>query len=442
MKRRRVAIIGGGFSGAVVAANLLSRPRAPDVVLIGQERRFGPGLAYGAKDPAHLLNVRASNMSALADQSDHFVRWLHRKGHRDSTRFMPRKLYGEYVEQTLKRAPGGRLKRIVGTAVACRRSGNRWIISLAPGADIEADAVVLALGNTAPSPPSMFEAAGVPLLNPWDTKALGHLPAGDVLLLGAGLTMIDVALSLSKRRKKATIYALSRRGQTPRGHLQSPAPAPPAAFNLPVELSDAVHAIRREARAIAERGEPWQYAIDRLRARTPEFWARLTPIQQQRFLRHLRVWWDVHRHRAAPEITAQVASLREQGRLHVLAGEIISAKPNAKHIDVTYRPRGRTETRGLEVAGIVNCTGASLDLRGSSDPLVRQLLDDALVRSPASGLGVDVDMAGSVIGADGQPVEGLFAVGPITQGVFWESTAVPEIRVRAAALAERVAQGG
>lgn len=445
MRRRRVAIIGGGFSGAVVAANLLTRRRAPDVVLIGQERRFGPGLAYSAKDAGHLLNVRASNMSALADQPEHFVRWLQRNGHREATtRFMPRKLYGDYVEQTLKRAPGGfgRLKRIVGTAVACRRNGEGWIISLAPGADIEADAVVFALGNTAPSPPSVFDQAGVPLLNPWDAKSLAHLPPGDVLLLGAGLTMIDVALTLAKRRKKGTIYALSRRGQTPRGHLQAPSPPPPAAFNPPVELSDALHAIRREARAGAKRGEPWQYVIDRLRARTPDLWARLTPAQQQRFLRHLRVWWDVHRHRAAPEIATQVASLRNEGRLRVLAGEVISVAPGAKHIDLTYRPRGQRDTRGLEVAGIVNCTGASLDLRGSSDPLVRQLLDENLARPPASGLGIDVDMAGKVIGADGRPVEGLYAVGPVTQGVFWECTAVPEIRVRAAALAELIAQGG
>jgi len=445
MRRRRVAIIGGGFSGAMVAANLLSRSRAPEVVLIGQERRFGPGLAYGAKDPAHLLNVRASNMSALADQPDHFVRWLRRHGHRDAqTRFMPRKLYGEYVEQTLKRAPRGfaSFKRIVSTAIACRRNGDGWRISLAPGADVEADAVVLALGNTAPSPLAVFERAGVPLLNPWDAKALSHLPPGDVLLLGAGLTTIDVALSLAKHRKKGTLYALSRRGQTPRGHLQSPTPAPPAAFNMPQELSDALHAIRREARANAERGEPWQYAIDRLRARTPELWARLTPTQQQRFLRHLRVWWDVHRHRAAPEIAAQVAALRDQGRLRVLAGEIVSVVQSPKHVDVTYRPRGRRDTRGLEVAGIINCTGASLDLRGSSDPLVRQLLDETIARPPASGLGFDVDMAGRVLGAEGRPVGNLFAVGPVTQGVFWECTAVPEIRVRAAALAELIAQGG
>jgi uncharacterized NAD(P)/FAD-binding protein YdhS len=201
-----------------------------------------------------------------------------------------------------------------------------------------------------------------------------------------------------------------------------------------------LHAIRKAVHAISERGEPWQYAIDRLRARTPDLWQRLSPVQQQRFLRHLRVWWDIHRHRAAPEIASQVATLRDEGRLRVLAGELTGVAHALKHIDVRYRPRGRREPRSLEVAGIVNCTGASLDLRNSSDPLVRQLLDDQLVRAPASGLGIEIDMAGNVVAADGASTSGLYAVGPITQGVFWECTAVPEIRVRASALAELIAQ--
>ena len=445
MKRERVAIIGAGFSGVSLAAQLMRRgKRAPDIALIGRARRFGPGLAYGAEDSAHLLNVRASNMSALADQSDHFVRWLGKNGRRDAaTSFQSRKIYGEYLERVLGAAHGGfggpSLKRVRDDAVAARREGDAWTITFSSGRKISADRVVLALGNARARAPSVFESSSVLLTDPWDRAALASIPPGDVLLLGAGLTMIDVALSLAKRRKRGVIYALSRRGQVPRGHLVDPKPAPPAALDLPLELSDALFALRKEAEAAAARGEPWQYVIDRLRARTPEFWMRLSAEQQRRFLRHARVWWDVHRHRAAPEIAAQVKALRDEGRLKVLAGEIVSAAPGPRGIRLQHRGRGSMARHNMDVAAVVNCTGAAADIRNATDPLMRQLLEEGLARAPDNGLGLAIDLDGRVVSADGGVQSTLFALGPITQGAFWESTAVPEIRVRAAAIAAMLA---
>jgi uncharacterized NAD(P)/FAD-binding protein YdhS len=445
MKRERVAIIGAGFSGASLAAQLMKRgKRAPDVVLIGRARRFGPGLAYSAEDSAHLLNVRASNMSAFADQSDHFVRWLAKHGRRDAaTSFQARKLYGQYLERVLATAHGGfggpSLQRVRADVEAARRQGDAWAITLSSGRKIAADRVVLALGNARARPPTVFESSGVLLTDPWDRAALAGVPAGDVLLLGAGLTMIDVALSLAKRRKRGVIYALSRRGQVPRGHLADPKPAPPAALDLPLELSDALFMLRKEAEAAAARGEPWQYVIDRLRARTPEFWMRLSAEQQRRFLRHARVWWDVHRHRAAPEIAVQVKALRDEGRLKVLAGEIVSAEPGPRGVRLQHRGRGSLARHNMDVAAVVNCTGAAADIRNATDPLTRQLIEEGIVRAPDNGLGIAIDADSRVISADGVVQSALLALGPITQGAFWESTAVPEIRVRAAAIAAMLA---
>jgi uncharacterized NAD(P)/FAD-binding protein YdhS len=446
MTRRRVAIIGAGFSGTVVAAHLLARGRhAPEVALIERRPRFGRGLAYGANDAAHLLNVRAANMSAFADRPDHFVRWLAaRAGGKQPARFAPRAQYGAYIEDVLRRARAGWFgpgaERVHGEAVACHPVGEGWAISLASGRRVEADAVVLALGNPPPAPQRAFEEGGVPVAEPWDTAALARLPAGDVLLLGTGLTMIDMALSLTKRRRRGIVYALSRRGQAPRAHLQSAAPPAPAVQDYPVPLSEALHALRRETAAMAERGEPWQHAIDRLRARTPELWRRLPLDAQLRFLRHLRPWWDAHRHRAAPEIAARVAELAAAGRLRILAGEIVSAQQAGRRIEVQHRQRGSHARHRLEVVGVVNCTGAALDPWLSKDALVRQLLDDGIARAHACGLGFDVDADGGVLAASGAAQPNLYAIGPITQGAFWEATAVPEIRVRAAALALMLTQ--
>jgi uncharacterized NAD(P)/FAD-binding protein YdhS len=439
MTRRRVAIIGAGFSGAAVAANLMKRgAAAPDVVLIERGQRFGPGLAYGTREAAHLLNVRASNMSAFPDAPDHFAKWLGGA----PTRFVSRAKYGAYAESIVRRANGGwfgpKLRRVRDEAVACERNGEGWSIALASGTRIDADAVVLALGNSAPlAPPAL---AHLDLIDPWDERGLAALPKGDVLLIGTGLTMIDAALARSKRRK-GVIYALSRRGLVPRAHLDAAKPAPPGAIDLPQNLSDALLTLRREAAAIAKRGEPWQFAIDRLRARTPELWRRLTLEQQQRFLRHLRPWWDVHRHRAAPEIAARVAALQKEGRLKVLAGEIMAATAGDGGVSIEYRPRGGQHRRRLVVAGVVNCTGAALDPSLAQNGLTRQLIDDGVVRAHPTRLGFDVDADGRLLAANGAVHANLFALGPITQGAFWESTAVPEIRVRAAAIAMMLAPG-
>jgi uncharacterized NAD(P)/FAD-binding protein YdhS len=438
MRRRRVAIIGAGFSGAAVAAHLMKRGRAaPDVVLIERGQRFGPGLAYGTQDPAHLLNVRASNLSAFADQPDHFVKWL--GGKDNAARFMPRTKYGAYIESVLRRASAGlfgaKLKRVRDTAIACRAENGGWVVTLAKGKPVHADAVVLALGNPPPAPLAVFEEAGVSVLDPWDARGLTALPKGDVLAVGAGLTMIDVALSLARRRKRGTIYAISRRGLAPRGHLKSTQPATPGATDLPLDLSDALHVLRKDVRAISARGELWQHAIDRLRARTPELWRRLPLEAQQRFLRHIRPWWDAHRHRTAPEVAKQVADLQTAGRLRVMAGEVVSVTPKGRHIEVMHRGRGSQARHRLDVVGVINCTGASQDPWTSKDVLVRQLLDEGIARAHPTALGFDVDVDGRMLDASGAPYPSLYAIGPITQGAFWESTAIPEIRVRAAALA-------
>lgn len=442
MKRRRVAIIGAGFSGVALAAQLARRGReAPDVLLIERSERVGRGVAYATGDRAHLLNVRAGNMSAFADRPDDFVQWLKRNGGGDGASFAARGRFGAYVEDVARRAGRGRLfskavRRVRGDVVVCAAAGQGWSLSLGDGRMLDADTVVLATGHAKPSAPQVFADRGVELLSPWDVKALRALPRGDVLLLGAGLTMVDVALSLAGRRKTGVIYALSRRGLTPREHLDPPRPAPGDPLDLPLQLSQAVLAFRQEAERMAQRGEPWQLAVDRLRARTPDLWRRLPLEAQQRFLRHLRPWWDVHRHRAAPQIAERVAALRASGKLRVLAGEVVYAARSGRGVHLQHRQRGSLVRHNLDLAAVINCTGANPDVTRSQDPVIRQLLADGAVRPNPNGMGFDVDGDCRLIDAQGVAQRGLFAIGPITQGAFWECTAVPEIRARAAALAD------
>lgn len=444
MKRKRIAIVGAGFSGAALAAELVRQRVNADIVLIDRSGNFGPGLAYGTRDEAHLLNVPAFGMSAYAHEPFDFVQWLQRNKPRTAPgAYVSRATFGKYVRSVLAQARAARffggLSYRYGDVLSCELQGARWVLTMAAGKLVIADAVVLALGQQPSRPLSVFQCAGIVQLSPWDTKAQARLPRGDVLLIGTGLTAVDVALSLAPRRK-GVIYALSRRGLLPRPHL---APvqltqAPP--FFPPLTLSEAVHAFRQEAAAMAANDEPWQLAMERLRDNATELWRRLSPEEQRRFVRHLRPWWDVHRHRMAPLVAARVEALRRDGRLKILAGEIVSAEPEARGLLVHHRQRHSLVRHRLHVAGVINCTGGDIDIESSAQPLLKQMLRDGLVRPAANGLGFDLDEESRVLDAAGGPHASMFAIGPLTQGAFWESTAVPDIRVWAGRIASHLCQ--
>ena len=445
MTGRRIAIVGAGFSGASVAAQLLRAPGRNEIALIERAKRFGPGLAYSANDKASLLNVRAANMSALQDEPADFVRWLApstQEGVGDI--FAPREKYGRYIENVLNGAERGgfaKLKRISASAIACRPEGDGWSIELDHSRPVTADAIVLALGNVQSHLTGPL--SDVPVSDAWDAHARRRIPRrADVLLVGSGLTAIDVTLALEAQHHQGVIYALSRRGLVPRAQTVASRAPPLNLVDFPAPLSDALHTFRREVRAMAERGEPWQWAMERIRTATPDLWARLTLAQQRRFLRHLRPWWDTHRHRAAPEVGVHVDDLVKQGRLRILAGEIVAVTPTTRGLQVMHRQRGSFVRHRLEVGAVINCTGAVFDVTTSGDPLVMQLRNDGHIRSHPTGLGFDVDRSGGLIGANGQKTAGLFTLGPPTQGAFWESTAVPEIRRRAEQLAQMLADQG
>jgi uncharacterized NAD(P)/FAD-binding protein YdhS len=206
--------------------------------------------------------------------------------------------------------------------------------------------------------------------------------------------------------------------------------------DIPLPLSEALQALRREVRAMAARGEPWQWVMERMRSITPALWARLTPDDKRRFLRHLRPWWDVHRHRAPPETSAAIAKLIKSGQLRILAGEISAAETLANGVQIMHRQRGSYGRHRLEIGAIVNCTGSAFSVAQSGDPLVMQMRGEGHVRAHATGLGFDVSAEGALIAEDGSVRPNLFTLGPPTQGAFWESVGVPEIRNRAQALAQ------
>jgi uncharacterized NAD(P)/FAD-binding protein YdhS len=435
-----VAIVGGGFSGTLQAINLL-RHGGPRATLIERRPMAGEGLAYGAASPGHVLNVRASNMSALPDDPGHFVRWLEARGVVDAaSAFVPRPTYGIYLRELLGDAVAGargRLEIVHGDAVDIA-PGRCVSVGLAGGRRIEADAAVLAVGNLPPHDPAGLDdsrlSAGRYRADPWDPEiAEGLADADTVLIVGTGLTMVDMALLLESRGFGGRIVALSRRGLLPRVH-SGPGGDWRRINERPASTaSQLVRGVRDRARSIG-----WRQAVDELRPFTQDMWRAASDGERGRFIRHLRPWWDVHRHRLAPEVAARIEAMRRDGRLEIVAGKPVAFAETGKGVEMIWRPRGAQATRRLEAARVINCTGPQGDLLRTRDPLLRRLVERGAIRPDSARLGIDVDPQARTIAADGRPNDWLYALGPMTRGAFWEIVAVPDIRAQTWSLARRL----
>ena len=439
MRHDHVAIIGGGFSGTLLAVNLL-RHDGPRATLIERRPHTARGVAYAAAHPDHLLNVRADNMSALPDDPGHFARWLEAT-HGDAIKgFAPRLVYGDYLDallaETVARS-AGRLRVVQAEAIDVAAADDGMHVALATGETIAADHVVLAPGNLPPHTPAGIDPSALPAgsyaADPWSADIAADLAPDDVVLvLGTGLTMVDIALLLDARGFRGRIVALSRRGLLPRPHAdgvpktQRPERPEPTAIGL-------LRALR------ARTGEiEWRAAVDELRPYTQSIWRAMALPEQKRFLRHLRAWWDVHRHRLAPSVWSRIAAMREAGRLDVGAAKLIDAVRDGDHVRVRYRPRHSDAIETLRVRRIVNGTGPQGDLTATQEPLLRALTDRGLLRADRLRIGIDVDQDSQTIGADGTASDRLLAVGPMTRGAFWEIVAVPDIRRQAWSVARRL----
>jgi uncharacterized NAD(P)/FAD-binding protein YdhS len=435
-----IAIIGGGFSGAALAINL-ARHQGPSAVLLHARENAGYGLAYSTTDSVHLLNVRAATMSALADDPEHFARWLDAAGLGSRESFVPRQLYGRYVAALLAETSAAGPQRLItkqAEVVGLNRKADKFEICLSSGQIARAGKVVLAMGNLPPAGISGLEGISenddLYIADPWKTDLTDGLPSdGHVLLLGTGLTAVDVALLLTEAGFKGRITALSRRGLLPRSHV--PGGAPPLLAEPPQpKVREIARHLREQSKRIG-----WRHAVDQLRPHTQQLWQRMDQSERRRFLRHARPWWEVHRHRTAPAVADQIAALQAGGKLCLERGRIVSSEASAD--GVTVKVRGADATvRTLEIDRVVNCTGPSANLQTAQDPLLISLREQGLARVDALGLGLETDHVSRVINADGQPTPDLFAVGPLTRGSFWEITAVPDIRRQVWFLARQLAR--
>ena len=444
-----VAIVGAGASGVLLASALVRPPVPLDVVLIDPDPGRGP--AYGAGDEHHLLNTRAGNMSLDGQSPQGFVDWLNlyreRPGGWDGESFVPRRVFGDYLEERLSnletRTPGLGATRVVRSrAVSAERGEGGWSIRLASREIVRADAVVLATGVARPRPLLFHGRDQIEAYvqdDPWDDASLKTLPAGgEVMLIGTGLTALDVAAGIWRRDPQARVLAVSRHGLLPRIHAL-PSPAAPVLSAPYPRTARELYAKLRAAAEFVEGDASLRHGVFlNLREIGAKLWAGLPDDERLMFLRHFRRYWEVERHRIPPEQAEIVRSAMADGRLQVVRGRLAEAKPLANGTQARVALLTTDGPRAVAVSRVINCTGPETDPFRSRNPLLLDLLAQGAAAADPIGLGLHVDEDCAVLGSNGQATPGLYAVGAPTQGRFFETTAVAEIRGQTARLAELI----
>jgi uncharacterized NAD(P)/FAD-binding protein YdhS len=444
-----VAIIGGGCSGLLVAAQLFRNGCRAAVSVIEPREKLGTGLAYSTPFDDHLLNVPAGKMSALPGEPGHFLEWLRNRNWPGAAgdAFISRKAYGLYLNDVLAKAlevaPRESFSHIRDEVTHIATSGQTAVLHLNDGSILQADQVVLAIGNPASSAASVIPRGHNVVedhlnLSPWLEDALTiRFPGERILLIGSGLTAIDSVLALQSQQAGSSVYMLSRRGIMPQVHnLRFAAGAPPALRNRG-QLSGLFREVRTLIHDARQAELCWRTIVDSLRPLSNDLWRELSAADRKRFLRHLKTYWEPHRHRMAPEIRARLNEYLAAGKVKIIAGRLKEIHSRGPIAEALIRRRSAEEFT-LEIDRVISCTGIHEDYTKSPRPLVRSMMQNGLARPNELGIGFDADEHGALLDASRQPSDIFFTLGPPRRGDLFETTAVPEIRSQAESLARHL----
>jgi uncharacterized NAD(P)/FAD-binding protein YdhS len=453
-----VAIVGMGFCGMMTAIHLAEKSTGPITLhLISDSQIPSLGPAYSTSCHQHLLNVPAGNMSARSKSPGDFLHWLiARHGYSEPERemlsrmFACRMEYGEYLndvwnEMLKNRARHVEIQKYNSRAVAISENDKKTTVLLHNGEQVLADKIVLATGNEKPANPviknnSFFESATY-ISNPWNQQAVKNIDGGkNVFVIGNGLTMVDVVLSLNESKLSGTIYSLSPHGFTMLPHRHNGVAYTQLVSELkePYEINSLFTLFRKHINHIRSFGLSAEPVIDSIRSLSQSIWIKLSVHDKKRFLRHLRHLWGLARHRLPANIHDQIQELRLTRKLVILKGKITDMHEvnNLAVIEFYNKRSGINES--ITAAAVINCTGPSMDISKSQNYLLRDMIKKNMIRPDELKLGIDTDMAGRVVNTQGKPSENIFTLGGNLRGLLWETTAVPELRVQAENLAENL----
>jgi len=450
-----IAIIGGGASGTITAIHLLEEFKTPLKIYLLERRQKAVfrGVAYATELEFEPLNVPAGKMSIFSDAPLDFYHWLLENKQQVSTEpitadsYVSRRWFGDYLAERLARSKArakGALQIIFAeaTEITNNSSNQNYRIKLADGTYIKAGYLVFATGNEPPAEAlNNLETAILGqnyIPDPWKVHPFQQLsPDDDVLVLGTGLSMVDHVISLRKRNHRGKIFAFSRHGFLPL--TQQAGQQGQVTFSY--QTSDILNILKDLRAGIADskkQGVDWQQVINSLRDDTPAIWRGLSPESKRLFLRRLKPFWEIHRHRMPIDSARIIDEMKQTGKLEILHGKKDRIVIEAGRFAFIFTQPG-LGIRSVAINHVINCTGPAGNYSGYGNQLIRHLLSRGWMKQDELGLGIETGYSGEIITASGNALPNAFAVGPLRKATEWESTAIREIKIQAEQLALDIA---
>lgn len=444
-------MIGGGLGGCLVTMELLKRHAGIRICMVEKKpEHLARGVAYAKHFTGQLLNVPVAGMSVDPETPLHFYNWLTANAVKyphlefDAASFVPRSIYGDYVEEQFKAitdSAGERFSVVFDEAEKFERSGSNITVSCKRKETIQAKFMVLATGNLPPADILVKTASFLQspryISNPWTPGVIRNLETHqNVLIIGSGLTAIDIVLALYDQKHVGNIGLLSRRGKLPLPHT----PGKPYQFSQPElllsgNITTIVRALRNELKKCGE-GISWQHIMDSIRPYTQQAWMNMSLEQKKIFLSRFRGFWEIHRHRVPASSLNKINEMKSKGQLVHYTGNICDAAEGSSGVEVFYQHRNKMHS--LKVDMVINCTGPESNFRKHNLPLLIDMMKKGCLVSDELNMGIGCNEEGKVLNDKGQPDELVYCMGHLRKGTLWETTAVRELREQAREIAQTI----
>jgi uncharacterized NAD(P)/FAD-binding protein YdhS len=441
-----VTIIGGGFSGAMLAVNMLRENSPVHIRIIEKSKHIGCGLAFSADKDYHLLNVPAHVMGAFADDTKHFLQWLKKNNIEiPPSNHVPRKYYGRYINELFNEGlktckPYQKIEVIRDEVIDILLNEGKAEVKLKSGKSICTEKVVLAIGHFPPGHPRSKDASFIEsdryFRDPWSAPYDQFNSTDKILVIGSGLTMIDNVLTLYYNGFQGKIFSFSNHGYLPFVYKQSEQyPSFYEEIKKFNNVLDVFKVVRKHFRIAQEKGIGWRAVLDSFRYHNQEIWMSWPFEEKQKFLKHLSRIWNIARHRIPYDYDQVLNQLIKSGQLEIKAVKILSIKKGNNDIEVNYRIRKSSEERNDRFDYLLNCTGPQSNYQRLEHVLVKNLMDHGYIICDSFHMGLDALPNGTILDREGAPSKNLYTLGPPLKGILGESTAVPELRRQAFDLA-------
>lgn len=449
-----LAIVGGGAAGLILLANIFEKANRPiSVVMINAGYPTGKGIAYSTNNTNHLLNVRVSRMSAFTHDTNHFTKWILSKPeyssyHSDNLaeRFVPRKMYGEYLKDLFQSIQNSDNKNVNfsllnNEVVGLQKQVDSFEIVLNNAPAINSKKVVLCTGNQPPiSLPGVSKVQSEKLfINPWDDKAVENIDyEKPVFIVGAGLTMVDTVISLIDQGFKNKIIVVSKHGTIPMAHPVFRVSVPHPEKAPASDIHEIYGELKSRIRSAINHTEWHEPVLEAVRPFTQKIWQELPLEQKNRFLRHINHRWAKLRHRLPHEVHDFIQSLIDANQIELYAGKLLSLQENQNDLTITFFDKSSEKEITVNAQRIINCIGPEGDFDKVDNPLLKNMLSHGLISKDPLSLGFNATGDGRIIDKSGKVIDNLLTIGSGLRGILWESTAIPEIRVQAHEMANKV----